>query len=126
MIPAKKRLVDFPNYLIHKAEQLDNLYIFKNTAGTPENIRKFHPNLIVSSTGSAPLLPPTKGLHDRIDKEDSKIASILGMINHINDYPEDMTGMKVVVVGGGAVGLDVVEFFSKQFVKSDILILFIK
>lgn len=48
------------------------------------------------------------------------------MINHINDYPEDMTGMKVVVVGGGAVGLDVVEFFSKQFVKSDILILFIK
>ena len=58
-IPAKKRLADFPNYLIHRAEQLDNLYIFKNT-------------------------------------------------------------------GGGAVGLDVVEFFSKQFVKSDILILFIK
>lgn len=44
------------------------------------------------------------------------------MINHINDYPEDMTGMKVVVVGGGAVGLDVVEFFSKQFVKSDIIL----
>ena len=47
-----------PNYLIHRAEQLENLYIFTNTEGTPENIRKFHPNLIVSSTGSAPLLPP--------------------------------------------------------------------
>ena len=56
-IPAKKRLADFPNYLIHRAEQLENLYIFTNTEGTPENIRKFHPNLIVSSTGSAPLLP---------------------------------------------------------------------
>lgn len=113
-IPAKKRLADFPNYLIHRAEQLENLYIFTNTEGTPENIRKFHPNLIVSSTGSAPLLPPIRGLHDRIDKEGSKVASILGMINHINDYPEDMTGKKVVVVGGGAVGLDVVEFFAAR------------
>ena len=111
---AKKRLADFPNYLIHRAEQLENLYIFTNTEGTPENIRKFHPNLIVSSTGSAPLLPPIRGLHDRIDKEGSKVASILGMINHINDYPEDMTGKKVVVVGGGAVGLDVVEFFAAR------------
>ena len=113
-IPAKKRLADFPNYLIHRAEQLENLYIFTNTEGTPENILKFHPNLIVSSTGSAPLLPPIRGLHDRIDKEGSKVASILGMINHINDYPEDMTGKKVVVVGGGAVGLDVVEFFAAR------------
>ena len=113
-IPAKKRLADFPNYLIHRAEQLENLYIFTNTEGTPENIRKFHPNLIVSSTGSAPLLPPIRGLHDRIDKEGSKVASILGMISHINDYPKDMTGMKVVVVGGGAVGLDVVEFFAAR------------
>ena len=111
---AKKRLADFPNYLIHRAEQLENLYIFTNTEGTPENIRKFHPNLIVSSTGSAPLLPPIRGLHDRIDKEGSKVTSILGMINHINDYPEDMTGKKVVVVGGGAVGLDVVEFFAAR------------
>ena len=113
-IPAKKRLADFPNYLIHRAEQLENLYIFTNTEGTPENIRKFHPNLIVSSTGSAPLLPPIRGLHDRIDKEGSKVASILGMINHINDYPEDMTGKKFVVVGGGAFGLDVVEFFAAR------------
>ena len=113
-IPAKKRLADFPNYLIHRAEQLENLYIFTNTEGTPENIRKFHPNLIVSSTGYEQLLPQIKGLHDRIDKEGSKVASILGMINHINDYPEDMTGKKVVVVGGGAVGLDVVEFFAAR------------
>ena len=71
-IPAKNRLADFPHYLMHRAEQLDNLYIFKNTEGTPENIRKFHPNIIVSSTGSAPLLPPIAGLKDRIDNENQK------------------------------------------------------
>ena len=113
-IPAKNRLADFPHYLMHRAEQLNNLYIFKNTEGTPENIRKFHPNIIVSSTGSAPLLPPIAGLKDRIDNEDYNIYSILGMINHINDFPKDLEGKKVVVVGGGAVGLDVVEFFADR------------
>ena len=113
-IPAKNRLADFPHYLMHRAEQLDNLYIFKNTEGTPENIRKFHPNIIVSSTGSAPLLPPIAGLKDRIDNENHNIYSILGMISHINDFPKDLEGKKVVVVGGGAVGLDVVEFFADR------------
>lgn len=113
-IPAKNRLADFPHYLMHRAKQLENLYIFTNTEGTPENIRKFHPNIIVSSTGSAPLLPPIAGLKDRIDNEDYNIYSILGMINHINDFPKDLEGKKVVVVGGGAVGLDVVEFFADR------------
>ena len=113
-IPAKNRLADFPHYLMHRAEQLENLYIFTNTEGTPENIRKFHPNIIVSSTGSAPLLPPIAGLKDRIDNEDYNIYSILGMINLINDFPKDLEGKKVVVVGGGAVGLDVVEFFADR------------
>ena len=113
-IPAKNRLADVPHYLMHRAEQLENLYIFTNTEGTPENIRKFHPTIIVSSTGSAPLLPPIAGLKDRIDNEDYNIYSILGMINHINDFPKDLEGKKVVVVGGGAVGLDVVEFFADR------------
>ena len=113
-IPSKTRLADFPHYLIHRAEQLPNLYIFKDTEGTPENIRKFHPNIIVSSTGSAPLLPPISGLKEHIDKEEYPVFSILGMISHIKDFPEDLTGKKVAVVGGGAVGLDVAEFFAER------------
>ena len=120
-IPAKNRLADFPHYLMHRAEQLENLYIFKNTEGTPENIRKFHPNIIVSSTGSAPLLPPITGLKDRIDNENYNIYSILGIISHINDFPKDLEGKKVVVVGGGAVGLDVVEFFADRNVDISIV-----
>lgn len=113
-IPAKQRLADFPNYLIGRAEKLKNLYIFKNIEGTPENIRKFHPDIIVSATGSAPLLPPITGLKEHIDNENYSIYSILGMISHIKDFPQDLAGKKVVVVGGGAVGLDVVEFFADK------------
>ena len=119
-IPAKKRLADFPHYLEHRAVGLDNLYIFTGTQATPENIRKFHPNLIVNATGSGPLLPPINGLMDNIDKEGGNVYSILGMISHINDFPQDLEGKKVAVIGGGAVGLDVVEFFAAR--KADISI----
>ena len=68
-----------------------------------ENIRKFHPNLIVHATGSAPLLSPINGLMDNIDKEGGNVYSILGMIHHINDFPQDLEDKKVAVIGGGAV-----------------------
>ena len=57
---------------------------------------------------------------DNIDKEGGNVYSILGMINHINDFPQDLEGKKVAVIGGGAVGLDVVEFFAAR--KADISI----
>lgn len=120
-IPAKKRLADFPNYLIHRASKLQNLYIFTGTKATAQDIRKFHPNIIINATGSAPLLPPIKGLFDYIDKEGSKVYSILGMIDQIKNFPEDLEGKKVAVVGGGAVGLDVVEFFAPR--KADVSII---
>ena len=113
-IPDKKRLADFPNYLIHRASKLKNLFIFKNTEATIEMIRSMNPNIIVNATGSNPLLPPIKGLHENIDKEGGKVSSITNMIDHVMEYPEDLKGKKVVVIGGGAVGLDVVEFFAPR------------
>ena len=91
-----------------------NLFIFKNTEATIELVESLNPNIIVNATGSNPLLPPIKGLHENIDKEGGKVSSITNMINHITEYPEDLTGKKVVVIGGGAVGLDVVEFFAPR------------
>lgn len=120
-IPDKKRLRDFPDYLVHRASKLTNLFIFKGQEATLPLIKALHPNIIVNSTGSNPLLPPIKGLHDHIDKEGSKVASITGMINHLADYPEDCTGKKVVVVGGGAVGLDVVEYFAPKSAQVSIV-----
>ena len=95
---------------------MKNLFIFKNTEANIEQVKSLHPDIIVNATGSSPLLPPIKGLHDVIDKENGKVSSILNMINHVvsGDYPEDMSDKKVVVIGGGAVGLDVVEYFAPR------------
>lgn len=113
-IPDKKRLADFPNYLIHRANKLHNLFIFTGTEASIEMVKSMNPDIIVNATGSNPLLPPIKGLHENIDKEGSKVSSILNMIAHVDEYPDDMKDKKVVVIGGGAVGLDVVEFFAPR------------
>ena len=113
-IPDKKRLADFPNYMIHRASQLHNLFIFKNTSATPELVKSLNPDIIVNATGSVPTLPPITGLHDLVDKDDSNVATVLKMIDRINEYPEKMDGQKVAIIGGGAVGLDVMEFFTER------------
>lgn len=113
-IPDKKRLADFPNYLIHRAENLKNLFVFTNMKADAGFVKNLKPNIIVNATGSTPLLPPILGLHENLGKEDSKVYSILDMIENIHNYPENMKGKKVVVIGGGAVGLDVVEFFAPR------------
>lgn len=113
-IPDKKRLADFPKYLVNRANNLNNLFVFKNTEAKIDLIKNLKPNIIVNATGSIPLLPPIKGLYDHVDKDGSKVNSISNMIKNIDNYPENLSGKKVVIIGGGAVGLDVMEFFAKR------------
>ena len=113
-IPDKTRLSDFPQYLIHRTTRLKNLFTFTNMEADVDFIRSLKPNIIVNATGSSPLLPPIAGLHENLGKEGSKVYMILDMIDHLGEYPEDMTGKKIVVIGGDAVGLDVVEYFAPR------------
>ncbi len=118
-IPDKKRLADFPNYQIHRAGKLNNLFVFKGTEATVDMIRSMNPDIIVNATGSDPLLPPIKGLHENIGK--GKVFSILDMIEHVEEFPKDMSSKRVVVIGGGAVGLDVVEFAAPRGAHTSIV-----
>lgn len=113
-IPDKNRMKDFPKYLVHRASKLHNLFIFKNTEATVELVKGLNPDIIVNATGSTPTLPPIKGLHDLVDKEGTHVATVLKMIERMSEYPEEMKGQKVAVVGGGAVGLDVMEYFTEK------------
>ena len=113
-MPDKTRMEDFPKYLIHRASKLHNLFIFKNTEATVDLVKSLNPDIIVNATGSTPTLPPITGLHDLVDKEGTRVATVLKMIERMDTYPEDMKGQKVAVVGGGAVGLDVMEYFTEK------------
>ena len=113
-IPDKTRMKDFPKYLIHRASKLHNFFIFKNTEANVDLVKNLNPDIIVNATGSTPTLPPITGLHDLVDKEGTRVATVLKMIERMDTYPEDMKGQKVAVVGGGAVGLDVMEYFTEK------------
>lgn len=110
-LPEKNRINDFPDYLINRAKKLKNLIVFTNTKANLEVVKNLKPDLIVNATGSVPLLPPIPGLLDNVDKG-GKVSSIVNLMNNLENFETE--GKKVVVIGGGAVGLDVVELFSSR------------
>ena len=113
---------DFPKYLEARAARLKNLYVFLNTEATIEKVQEFKPDIVVNATGSVPLVPPIKGLKENIAA--GNVATIFDMINNLNagKYPdESCRDKKVVVVGGGSVGLDVIEYFAPHGAKCTII-----
>lgn len=42
------------------------------------------------------------------------MSSIDKFMNHLDLYPDDTTNKEIVIVGGGAVGLDVAEYFANR------------
>ena len=121
-MPNKKRMGDFPEYMIHRASKLKNLFICKGMEANPEFVEGFKPDIIVNATGSNPLLPEIPGLQEILAKPlaERKVYTIFDLLDQIPEYPEDMSDKKVVIIGGGNVGLDVVEFFAQK--KADITI----
>lgn len=121
-LPDKRRMKDFPKYLVNRAKRLHNLFVFLNTEATIDKIKELNPDIVVNSTGSVPLLPPIKGLHENIAA--GNVGSIFDMINgyKAGKYSDEVCkGKKVVVIGGGAVGLDVVEYFAPRGAECSIV-----
>lgn len=119
-LPDKNRISYLPDYLVKRAEKLNNLIIYTGTKADVKAIENLKPDVIVNAIGSKPLLPPIKGLLEHIDKEEGNVYSIFGLLNNIDKF-QDLEGKKIVVIGGGAVGLDVVEFFAERKAKVSIV-----
>ena len=121
-LPSKSRMKDFPTYLERRAAKLPNLYLFLNTEATLDKIKTFKPDVVVNATGSVPLVPPIPGLKENIAA--GNVSTIFDMINDVNagKYPEEACkGKKVVVMGGGSVGVDVVEYFAPRGAECSIV-----
>lgn len=119
--PYKNRIADLPKFLINRINKLPNVTIHLNTEATPEVIANHNPDLVIAATGAKALLPPIKGLNEELAKKERKIFSIFELMDNFN-YFTDIANKKIVVIGGGAVGLDVVEYFSENHAKDTTIV----
>ncbi|MDU5334083.1 FAD-dependent oxidoreductase [Enterococcus sp.] len=113
--PDKRRIDDLVTYLTNRSEKIQNLTIKLNHRFTISDLKET-PDLIVNTTGATPLLPPIKGLHDELAKSERQVFSIFDLLENMEKF-KDFVGKEVVVIGGGAVGLDVVEYYAENGAK---------
>lgn len=76
----------------------------------------------MNATGSVPVVPPIKGLKENLAA--GNVGTIFDMIDgyKVGKYPDEFCQDKnVVVIGGGSVGLDVVEYFAIRGAKCTIV-----
>lgn len=113
-LPEKFRMKDFVSYMEHRAGRLNNLKVLLNTDATAEKVAELKPDLIVCATGSKILTPPIPGLKENLAA--GRIMTADELINGIleNRYDKGLEGKSAVVIGGGATGLDLVEFFANK------------
>jgi len=111
--PAKNKINYIVEYFDERIAGLKNLVVFHGKAPTIKEIDELKPDLIINATGSAPSLPPIKGLRENVNKEGSAVYTVTELMKNI-DLFTNLDKKKVVVAGGGAVGLDCAEFFAEQ------------
>jgi NADPH-dependent 2,4-dienoyl-CoA reductase/sulfur reductase-like enzyme len=119
-LPAKRRLADLADWLEIRASRLDNVHILTRQKAGREMLDALKPHVLINATGSIPLLPKIPGLLERIDTQEGCVYSIAGLLDRLERF-QDCAGREVAVVGGGAVGLDVVEFFALKGAKTTVI-----
>lgn len=115
-LPDKERINDFIDYQINRCETLDNLSIHLNHQANLADVETIKPDIIINATGAAPLLPPIDGLAEQLTQEKRNVFSIFDTLGNLNQF-QDFSDKEIVVIGGGAVGLDVVEYYAERGAK---------
>lgn len=113
-LPEKFRMKYFVEYLCNRVSKLDRVKVLLNTQASKEIVSGLKPDLIVCATGSKIITPAIPGLMENLAS--GNILTADGVINRIleNTAPDPFVGRQVAVVGGGATGLDIVEYYANR------------
>ncbi|MFT8821055.1 MAG: FAD-dependent oxidoreductase [Liquorilactobacillus nagelii] len=112
-LPDKKRIDDYVNYLRQRANQLPNLKITLNQKADLKTIVQEQPDMIVNASGAKPFLPPIEGLQAAHTAKNSHVFNIFDLLGSLDHFQKK--NQKILIIGGGAVGLDVMEYFTEHY-----------
>ncbi|AWE42896.1 MULTISPECIES: FAD-dependent oxidoreductase [unclassified Actinobaculum] len=107
-LPAKWRIADYVEFAERRARRA-GVEIRLGVEATVDMIGHENPDIVVNATGGTPALPPIPGVRELTDQEGTNVYSVLGFTENVERLDEEVVGKPVVVVGAGAVGLDIVE-----------------
>lgn len=111
--PAKYRIKWAADDLENRAKTLPSLEVKLNTAVDLPMLERIRPDMLVLATGATPFLPPIAGLAEALAASTPHVHTIFGLMDQMKAFAA-LPPSTIVVVGGGAVGLDVVEFFAES------------
>jgi pyruvate/2-oxoglutarate dehydrogenase complex dihydrolipoamide dehydrogenase (E3) component len=99
-VPFKEKL---DSYLNRQALRISRepIEVLLNTEVTPEYARSLRPDVIIAALGAAPVVPKIPGIEKALMAEDVYLNA-------------DKAGDRVVIIGGGLVGLELGIFLAKQ------------
>ena len=107
--PRKQEINEIINYLTRRVDEL-GIEVCLNKKFDTDSIKEFHPDVLVLAVGGKFTKPDIKG----IDCDNLKTASQV-----LQDDSD--VGKKVIIIGGGLVGLETAEYLiekGKQIIPS--------
>jgi 2,4-dienoyl-CoA reductase-like NADH-dependent reductase (Old Yellow Enzyme family)/NADPH-dependent glutamate synthase beta subunit-like oxidoreductase len=113
-LPKKKKMDYIVQYFKERASRINNLQIFLGSCPSIQEIMDLNPDFVINATGSIPNIPCIKGLKEIINSKESNVYTINTLLDNIDKFnKKEIRDKKVVIVGGGAVGLDCAEYFAE-------------
>jgi len=109
IVPFKWPLRSLKDYFIRQVAKRD-IKVFLNTDATPKMLCEMGFDAVVSALGSVPVIPPIPG---------AKAKNVMTALEAFDSA--DSVGKKVVVIGGGEVGIEVGIFLAQKGVDATVL-----
>jgi 2,4-dienoyl-CoA reductase-like NADH-dependent reductase (Old Yellow Enzyme family)/thioredoxin reductase len=99
---GKDELLKVPRWYEHQFRKL-GVKVFLNTEATPSMVGELKPDVIVLAQGAEPIIPDARGIYRE---------NVVRAIDVLNGNSE--VGDRVVVVGGGMVGIETAEYLAEK------------
>lgn len=98
-VDFKIQLKEYKDYLIHQVEK-QGIPVQFGVDATPELVESMQPDAVIVAVGADAIVPPIPGIEKAIPATDS--------------YSKELTGRKLVIIGGGQVGCETALHFAYQ------------